>query len=218
MAHTSTQGTLLSLLQPWAPSLLHNTVPSPLAGQSYESSFLAEWSPLRCVCVCQSNPFYLNLIKIQGSFSRPLQRHLGLPPLMILFCITVCKTHSPNTTRRALDSINSESHLTSPHCKNHRNFTPGLFCCCCFEGFFSPSFTVTPLYVPVWGKPLVIRRMCIYSFITPCHIQAHGDSVVCYKSVKHNLYVNTLCKGFLVFFFPTQCRKCPQSELRQAEW
>lgn len=78
--------------------------------------------------VCKSNPFYLNLIKTQGSFSRPLQRYLGLPLLMILFCITVCKTHSPNTTRRALGtSINSKTHLTSPHCKNHRNFTRGLF-------------------------------------------------------------------------------------------
>lgn len=54
---------------------------------------------------------------------------------------------------------------------------------------------------------------CVFThYITLCHIRGHGDFVVCYKTVKCNLYVNIPCKGFLVFFFSTSHKRYPQSE------
>lgn len=47
-----------------------------------------------------------------------------------------------------------------------------------------------------------LLEKCVFThYVTLSHIRVHGDFVVCFKSVKYNLYVNILCKGFLVFFF-----------------
>lgn len=60
---------------------------------------------------------------------------------------------------------------------------------------------VTILYMFLCEESNWLLEECVFThFITLCHIRAHGDLVVCYKSVKYNLYVNNLCKGFLVFF------------------
>lgn len=78
---------------------------------------------------------------------------------------------------------------------------------------------------------------CVFTHsITLCHIRGHGDFVVCYKTVKYNLYVNIPCKGFLVFFFllhikdthrlnqtsrmidPTATRKHMYAKLPEERW